>query len=291
MKPLIASVTPIGEAPSRKAGGKTLMPAKSNIEASIARDRWERPLIIPPGEGDPVAYRRASTVAEVIEDHYGLEQWRLRLTAEGLAQRPDLVQSIHTASRKEVGAIVDEAIEQAGGSVAARNGTTMHQLTDLLDQGKDLPSGLPANIVAMLEAYEEATKHLTVLDAERFVVQDKIKVAGTYDRRVYDEKTGGIYIGDLKTGQSLEHLRLKAPAQVAVYASGVHYDLDGEREPHRADKDRGLLIHLPWTDNPAEAYCELRWMDLRIGRKLILEAFRVERLRKLSANQTLLHVK
>lgn len=270
---------------------KPIVSAKSDIESAIARDRWDRPLIIPPdGEGKPVAYRRASTVAEVLEDHYGLDMWRRRLTAEGLARRPDLVQAIHTASKKEVGEICEEAFLYAGGDTASRNGSTMHALTDALDKGEDLPQGLPSHIVAMLEKYEEAMKRFRYLDGERFVVQDRIKVAGTYDRRLYDEVTGETIIGDLKTGQSLAHLALKTPAQVAVYAAGVHYDLDGEREPHGASKDRGLLIHLPWTDNPSEAVCELRWLDLRIGRKAIMEAFRVERFRKMTSNQTMLHV-
>lgn len=264
---------------------KPIKSAKSDIESVIERDQWQRPKIIPPGGGKPVSYRRASTIAEVLDDHIGLHNWELRLTAEGLAQRPDLVQSIHTASKREVGQIVDMAIEQAGGGVAARNGTTMHALTDRLDMGGDLPPGLPANIEAMLEKYQEATKTFRVLDSERFIVQDKIKVAGTYDRRLYDEKTGLTVIGDLKTGQRIEYLALKTCAQVAVYASGVHYDLDGEREPHGADRDRGIFIHLPWTDDPRQALCEVRWLDLRAGRQAILEAFRVEKFRALKADQ------
>lgn len=283
----MGTVTPI-----RATQPKPLLPATSDIEAVIPRDRWDRPLIIPVDGGEPVAYRRASTVAEVLEDHYGLNLWKTRLTAEGLAQRPDLVQSLHTAkTSKEVGAVCEEAFIHAGGDVAARNGTTMHALTEKLDRGEDMPAGLPSNIVAMLEAYEKATERFTVLDSERFVVQDKIKVAGTYDRRLLDTKTGMTVIGDLKTGQGIQYHTLKTPAQVAVYASGVWYDLDGEREPTGADRNRGLLIHLPWTDNPMEAYCELRWLDLRIGRKAIMEAFRVEKFRKLTPAQTLLHVK
>lgn len=271
-------------------GGKPLKAAQSDIEAEIPRDRWDRPLISQPDGGKPVAYRRASTVAEVLEDHYGLNLWRMRLAAQGLAQRPDLVQSIHGASKKEADAIVEEALEAAGASVAARNGTTMHSLTERLDNGEDVPSGLPSNIVAMLEAYQRTTARYKVLDTERFVVQDKIKVAGTYDRRLFDEVTGLTLIGDLKTGQSLEYLALKTCAQVAVYASGCWYDLDGERSEHEANRDRGLLIHLPWVDDPAQAYCELRWLDLRTGRKAILEAFRVEKFRKLKASQLMPHV-
>ena len=269
---------------------KPIASAVSDVEAALARDRWERPLILPPDGGEPVAYRRASTVAEVLEDHYGLNEWRRRLTAEGLAQRPDLVQSIHTASRSEIAAICEEAFIQAGGDVASRNGTTMHSLTDRLDQGLPMPKGLPKHINAMLDAYVEAMADWEYLDGERFVVQDKIKVAGTYDRRLRSPDQR-VVIGDLKTGQSLSHLALKTPAQVAVYASGQWYDLDGERTPHGAERDWGLLIWLPWTDDPKEAICELRWLDLRIGRKAIMEAFRVERFRRLNEKQTMTHVK
>ena len=270
---------------------KPLVPAVSDFEALVARDQWERPLILPPDGGKPVAYRRASTFAEVLENHIGLENWKRRLTAEGLAQRPDLVQAIHTANKREVMAICEEAMTAAGGDVASRNGTTMHGLTDRLDAGESMPKGLPANIRAMLDAYRREMERFEYLDGERFVVQDKIKVAGTYDRRVRDKQTGRVHIGDLKTGQSLEHLALKTPAQVAVYASGVWYDLDGTREEHGADRDRGLLIWLPWTDDPDKAICELRWLDLRIGRRTILEAFKVEEFRKIKASSTLLHVR
>lgn len=284
-------VIPITDAPSRKAGGKPLIPAHADVEAALPRDRWERPLIIPPDGGDPVAYRRASTVAEVLDSHYGLHKWEQRLLLEGLAMSPDLVQAAHTATNKEKMLMVDTALDRAGANTASQNGTTMHRLTERLDMGEPIPSGLPPHIEAMLEKYEEATRDLKVLDTERFVVSDKIKVAGTYDRRVYFEKYDLTLIGDLKTGQSLEHLALKTPAQVAAYASGVWYDLDAERESHGADRDRGLLIWLPWTDDPRQAICELRWLDLRIGRKAILEAFRVEKFRALRANQTMLHVK
>lgn len=281
----------MGKIPAFKR--KPVKAVKSDIESAIPRDQWDRPLITPrDGEGKAVAYRRASSVAEALEDHFGLNKWEIRLTCEGLAQRPDLVQSLHGAKNaKEVGAVAKEAFVQAGGGVAARNGQTMHSLTEKLDLGEDLPTGLPSNIIAMLEAYEKGTKRFKPLDTERFVVCDKIKVAGTYDRRLLDTRTGMRLIGDLKTGQQLKYQTLKTPAQVAVYAAGEWYDLDGEREPHGADRDRGLLIHLPWTNDPAEAYCELRWLDLRIGRAAIKEAFRVERFRGMKPDQTLLPVR
>jgi hypothetical protein len=269
---------------------KPLVAAKGDIEALVERDQWKRPKIIPPEGGKPVSYRRASTVAEAIDDHFGLDVWKQRLLAQGLAQRPDLVQSIHTASRVEMAEIIEAALDQGGANVASRNGSTMHALTDRLDRGEDMPPGLPSNIVAMLEAYEERMKRFTYLDGERFVVQDKIKCAGTYDRRVADED-GTILIGDLKTGQNYKRIALKTAAQIAVYAAGVHYSLDGEREDHEADRNRGVFIWLPWCDKPEEALCELKWVDLRSGRQAILEAFRLEDFRKIKAEQVMLDIR
>ncbi len=264
-----------------------IVSAKSDMEMAIPRDRWDRPMIIPADGGEPVAYRRASTVAEVIPDHFGLSTWRERTIAFGLARRPDLVQALHTATKKEVAAIMEEAFNEGGGGVAARNGTTMHRLTDVLDGGGTVPKGLPRHIVAMLDAYAAATARFEVLDSEKFVVQDKIKVAGTYDRRVLDKTTGLRLIGDLKTSQKLEYHTIKTPAQVAVYAAGLHYELDGEREAHGADRNLGVLIWLPWTEDVSDARCELRWLDLRTGRAAIRKAFEVEELRKMTVAQNL----
>jgi hypothetical protein len=279
----------VGAFPLSEAKAKPLIAAEGGVEALVERDQWKRPKIIPPGGGTPVSYRRASTVAEAIDDHYGLDVWKQRLLAQGLAQRPDLVQSIHTATKSELADICEAAMDQGGANVASRNGSTMHALTDRLDRGEDMPPGLPSNIVAMLEVYEERMKRFTYLDGERFVVQDKIKCAGTYDRRLADED--GIYIGDLKTGQDYKRIALKTAAQVAVYAAGVHYSLDGEREEHGAMRDRGVFIWLPWTDKPEQAQCEVKWIDLRSGRKAIMEAFRLEDFRKIKAEQVMLNIR
>ena len=278
-----------GAFPLSKPEAKGLVPAEGGIEALVDRDQWDRPKIIPPGGGTPVAYRRASTVAEAIDDHYGLDVWKQRLLAQGLARRPDLVQAVHTANRPELAAIVEAALDEGGANVASRNGATMHALTDRLDRGEAMPKGLPAHITAMLEAYEREMRRFEYLDGERFVVQDKIKCAGTYDRRLTDGEH--IYIGDLKTGQNWKRIALKTAAQVAVYAAGDHYELDGEREPHGALRDRGVFIWLPWTDDPTDARCEVKWLDLRTGRKAIMEAFRLEDFRKIKAEQVMLDVR
>lgn len=274
-------------------GVKQIVSVKSDIESAIPRDQWDRPRIIQP-DGTLVSYRRASTVAEALEDHFGLQKWQRRLAAEGISQRPDLSQAIALAASKgnkrEIDDLIEEAMDFAGANTASRNGSTMHGLTERLDMGLPLPKGLPENIRAMLKVYKEVfLGRFEVLDTERFVVQDKIRVAGTYDKRVRDKTDGRIYIGDTKTGQSLQHMALKTCAQVSVYAAGKKYNLDGEREKHGAERDRGVLIWLPWTDDLEEqpAECEIRWLDLVVGRKAIMEAQRVDDYRKIKAAQIL----
>jgi hypothetical protein len=279
----------VGAFPLSDPANKPLVAAEGGIEALVERDQWDRPKIIPPGGGKPVSYRRASTVAEAIDDHYGLDVWKQRLLAQGLAQRPDLVQAIHTATKSELADICEAAMDQGGANVASRNGSTMHALTDRLDRGEDMPPGLPSNIVAMLEAYEEQMKRFTYLDGEQFVVQDKIKCAGTYDRRLGYEDD--ILIGDLKTGQNWKRIALKTAAQVAVYAAAKRYSLDGEREDHGGLRDRGVFIWLPWTEDPSDARCEVKWLDLQSGRRAIMEAFRLEDFRKIKAEQIMLDIR
>lgn len=280
---------------SEKAKIKEIVPAELGIEASIPRDRWDRPKILQP-DGSFLPYRRASTVSDMIEDFYGINVWKRRLTVQGLADRPDLLASLQAARNRKTGEFdkrqVDDIMEQAflaaGGDVAARQGTTMHKLTQQLDETGDVPPGLPSNIVAMLEAYEKAMRaRFEIIDRERFVVQDKIRVAGTYDSRVYDKKYDRKRIGDLKTGQSLKYMATKTPAQIAVYSAGSLYDLDGGREDLDVDRDHGLLFWLPWVEDPKDAVFEIHDIDCRVGRKAILEAFRVDKFRKLKASQTM----
>ncbi len=54
------------------------------------RDRWGRPLVIPPGGGKPVPYGRPSGFGIVLEDRFGLNKWQTRMAVDGVIARPDL---------------------------------------------------------------------------------------------------------------------------------------------------------------------------------------------------------
>jgi hypothetical protein len=234
---------------------------------AIPRDRWQRPLVVPPGGGKAVPYTRCTTYVDVLEDKFNLQKWMLRMTALGLASRPDLLLSVqaHRDDKSELDKVCEAAKEAAAANAAATTGTALHALTELVDRGEDLPV-LPAETVADLDAYREATKDLSAVLIEQFCVQDALKIGGTPDRVV--EYQGKRYIADLKTG-SIEYGALKIAMQLAVYARSQTYDIAShKRSPHGADLHRGIIIHLP----AGQAKCELVWVDLMAGWNAVLVA-------------------
>jgi hypothetical protein len=234
---------------------------------AIPRDRYQRPLVVPPGGGKAVAYTRCTTYVGCIEDTYNLSKWQMRMTALGLASRPDLMLSVqaHRDDKERLNQICDDAKEAAAASAAATTGTALHALTELIDRGEDLPV-LPPEALADLEAYREATAALKPVFIEQFCVQDALKIGGTPDRVV--EYQGKRYIADLKTG-SIEYGILKIAMQLAVYARSTTYDVAShQRSRHGAEVDRALIVHLP----AGQARCELIWVDLKAGWNAVMVA-------------------
>lgn len=233
---------------------------------AIPRDRWLRPLIVPPGGGKPQPYTRVSTLAKVLDDKTALTRWKQRQTAIGIGMRPDL--AAMAAAKKDDKRAVDEVVEQAmtvaGSSVGANLGTTLHALTEHVDAGT-LPEHLPGELIPDLTAYEEATKPLKMLASEMFVVTDDIACAGSFDRLVA-LPDGRIVVADLKTGQSEPSYPHAAATQIAVYSRGTPYALpEGRAGASLADagvdQSVGLLIHLP----VGQARCDLYLLDLDEG--------------------------
>lgn len=262
------------------------------IEDLLLRDQWKRPIVHPADGSKPRGYVRVSTMAEALSDSYGLNRWQQGNIVKTLAKRPDLVLAAQVATTKqEVYEIVDAAGSE--NKIEASRGTSMHTLTELLDGGHPLPPSLPENVLAMLAAYRGTMVDWEVLDTEVFVVNDKIGVGGSYDKRMRQRSTGRIVIGDLKTGQNIENFALKTCMQVGMYDASDVYDLDHNRHTLEVDPGhtQGILIHLPWVDNPKDAECELRWLDLVTGRQAVREAVKVRALRGLKSAQICPRVK
>ena len=243
---------------------------------AINRDRWGRPLVVPPGGGKPVAYTRCTTFVDALEDKYNLQLWMQRMTAVGLSMRPDLLLAVsaHKDDKSKLNKICDDAKEAAAASAAATTGTALHALTELVDRGQELPP-LPSEAQADLAAYAAATEALKATHIEQFCVLDPLQIGGTPDRIVRHE--GKSYIADIKTG-SIEFGILKIAMQLAVYARSKTYDIaSAERGMHGAELDKALIIHLP----AGEARCDLYWVDILAGWDAVQVAKQVREKRKL----------
>lgn len=226
----------------------------------VPRDKFGRPLIVPPEGGKRVPYTRVTTYVGALEDTYKLQLWQQRMTAIGLADRPDLLLAVaaHRDDRDRMDEITGQAKDAAQAGAAATTGTAIHALTERVDRGEPLPA-LPPAYVADLEAYRAATTALRSVAIEHFVVCDGLKVAGTADRLV--EMGGQLYIADVKTG-SIEYGVGKIAMQLAAYAHGCTYDPGtSERAEHGASLEHGIIIHLP----AGQGTCTLHWVDLTQG--------------------------
>lgn len=238
----------------------------------IPRDRWKRPLIVPPAGGAPVPYTRVSTLAKALDDLNQLMAWKQRKTAEGLVRRPDLLTRIAGAiangdpdtdwpTKRALNDVCNEACEAAGASKGSSAGTGFHSLTEAIDRGTE-PLFVPPADQPRLDAYRKAMAPYQVMDIETFVVNDDVQAAGTFDRLVLCPD-GAVRVADLKSGKSEAAYPLATAMQIAIYARGKRYDAeDGTRRAldDHIDLTTGLLIHLPPSGG-----CEVIPLDLDKG--------------------------
>lgn len=256
---------------------------------TVPRDRWGRPLIVPPEGGEPVAYTRMSSLAKVLDDTSNITAWKQRMVAVGLLKNPALMTRVSGIvangidsyqGKRALNGVCDDAVKAGGGSDAASAGTGLHALTEAMDAGHPLQFVAEADRVR-LDAYAEATAGYTPLKAEGFVVVDEIKAAGSYDR-LWMCPDGKARLGDLKTGRWDKSYPMGVTSQLAGYAHGRHYDFEtGEREVLCPDLDDtvGLLIHMPPSGG-----CEVIPLDLTLGWEVLKTAVEARRFRGLKAD-------
>jgi hypothetical protein len=218
------------------------MTAAELVNTEIPRDRWGRPLILPPGETKRVAYRRCTTFVGCLEDTYNLMNWKNRQVAYGMGQRKDLVLAAAAADpddKRKLNEIAEKATEHAMASASAT--TALHALTERIDRGQPL-GFVPAEYEADIAAYREATKSIEFSGIESFRVHDEWRVAGTADR-IGKDRRGRIRIYDIKTG-SIDYPH-KMAMQLAMYARSVPYDIESDQR----GKDRTIR---PRSTRPGE---------------------------------------
>ena len=244
------------------------------MTTEIERDRYGRPMVVPLKSKKPVAYTRATTIANSLDDASALVAWKMRMTALGLTTRPDLLLAISAAGEDKnlINAYIEEAMDHAGASKAATIGTAIHALTDRLDLGQDL-GAVPDQWLPDIKAYEQATSIFNHVFIEQFCVYDKDKIAGTPDRIV--EYKGERFVADLKTGR-IDHPHNIA-MQLAIYAHGLPYDPATATRGTWGDvnQEKAIIVHLPaGTGN-----CKLVFVDIKEGWKGVQFALRVRKWR------------
>jgi hypothetical protein len=222
----------------------------------IKRDRWDRPLIEPVDGGKPVPYTRVSTLAKALDNKEALMRWKQRQTAIGLGKRPDLVSMAAAVAgdNRKLDEIVKEAMSAAESNRAANVGTTLHALTEVVDEGR-WPEHVTENLESDLRAYMTAMHGIEIVAAEQFIVCDEVQAAGTFDRLVR-LPDGQLVIADIKTGQHEPSYPHATTIQTSVYARG-----------HLYDPEKGRVGYLPAVDfqrqaaNPLCAMSQFKGME------------------------------
>jgi hypothetical protein len=237
-----------------------------------------------------LAWTRATTIANTLEDRYGLENWAKRNVVLGIAARPDLyalAASCKPDDKKQLSDIVRDAEEAAQASSGRNLGSALHKITARIDTGEelDVPKAWRPDVDAYLNTLADNSVKILPEYVERVVVASKPRIAGTFDRLISYE--GTTYVADLKTGaNAIEYGVTDIAVQLAIYANADHLwkgtaeEADRNRDHHgryllpdpletpdayesmpAVNKERAVIIHLPVE----QARCDLYWVDIAAG--------------------------
>lgn len=254
------------------------------------RDRWGRYLVVPPGGGKPTGYTRATTVAKALDDTSNLMAWSNRMTALGLAQRPDLLALVQAADpddRDELNKVCERA-KEAGGATARRDlGTALHTMVEKAhaDPGWKVPDTYAADVAAVQAAIEAAGYEVVDGMSEVMVVLDRHTIAGTSDLTLRRRSDGRLRISDIKTGASVNYGALAWAIQLSVYANADAIYRQGEardgsqdeRLPMpEVDRDTALILHV----QPGSGSCDVHELDIAAGAEALEVAMAVRTWRK-----------
>lgn len=256
----------------------------------IRRDQWGRYKVLPPAGKKPVGYTRATTVAKALDETSNLAAWGKRMTALGLAARPDILAMVQTADptdKRALDRLCDSAAE-AGGATARRDlGTALHKMFEqsCVQPGYEPPATYAADILAIHQALQDAGFKVVDECSELMVVLDRHQVAGMADLIVERIADGELFIADLKTGSSVQYGALGWAIQLAIYANADNVYIQGAavdgsedlRAPMPAvNKQQALIIHC----QPESGSCDLHTLDIGKGIEALEVATSVRAWRK-----------
>lgn len=242
------------------------------------------------------SYTRVTTLADTLEDKEQIITWRARMVLIGAAMDTGFltdVLSMDPAEKSDKDALnrrAEAAADLAGASAKADHGSLVHEYTELVDDGKDLPLDADPMDWVDVQSYARATQPiLSIVHMEQLVVCDELGTAGTPDR-VSHVRLGvelvapdghvftpdELIITDLKTGR-VDLGGLKMAMQLSIYAHSHLYDKEtGARVPlGNVNQKWGIIMHTPWGEGRTTLY----WVDLELGWNAVLIAKQVRSLR------------
>jgi hypothetical protein len=247
----------------------------------IPRDRYGRYVLPPVDGGKPRAWRRATTLAEVLKERRGLEKWSQRNIIYGMGQRPALVAKAAAATlddRKTLDAIAKRAQEAADADAGADLGTALHTFAERIDKGENVT--VPAPYDRDMAAYRLALEMTGIGTAvgwiERVLICPEIEIVGTADRLNVNSEWVLPRIGDIKTATDktqgdgrvvntvLEHGMADIPLQLAIYAHATHWwDVRAEQwiEMPTVDREKAIVLHVP----AGVGECRIYEIDIAAG--------------------------
>lgn len=219
------------------------------VEVPIPRqDGTDKPLIVPPGGTEPVAYERVSTVAKIVDGAGFLVDWKLGMLARGMALSPDLLEmaAMIKWNSPEMKSIVNTAHDRAGGNRKANWGTAVHLAQQNEVPLEAIPDLMEQDVRAIRLLHERLG--IEIRGTELFVVNDELRTAGTFDTRAYSP-VYDLHIRDYKTGK-IEWIPWAI--QTGIYANSYLVDISllaegkfAPRIPLGVNTDVAVIDHVP----------------------------------------------
>lgn len=239
-----------------------------------------------PTTGRPTGFARASTIADTLDDTYGLNRWKRRETAMRIFQlaqmdpaevvwRDDtgettagdclgnLVDAMNGDKVTRIDTVLDVIDNVMGGAEARELGECAHAWLGAVNAGTALIKDVPAIVLPHVQHGLRVLAHrgIVVLPeyTERTILNDQSEdetVAGTIDGIGRLLTTGELVLLDVKTNKDLKYSWLSYAVQVGgVYgwATKVLSDDGRSWEPMpEIREDFAVLLHIP-SDQPEHA--------------------------------------
>ena len=237
------------------------------------------PLVSDPNNPDKsLRYSRCSSYAKLLDDEEALTNWRIWKAMEGVARSKALATQIvgtRDDDKEQKKELRERALDKGAANEKADQGTGLHAILARIEDPSDdfeVPPEYEADVSSYLRCMR--TYGLESALIECHMVNDEFRAAGTADR-IYRLtvplltpagsylEPGTLVVGDLKTGQKLDFSLPGYAVQMALYATGVLYDIHAERRliTPTIDPNWTLLVHTP----AGRSICRLLWCSIEVG--------------------------